>query len=342
MSENIQTLMPEVVIEKTKKDYIQQKFQNFVEFIDEWSEKAVTIVVTDENQKDFISQAKEGRLLLKAKRIEVEKVRKSLKEQSLNEGRLIDSIAKYLSGKIEPAERHLELQEKFLEIKERNIRIQLKITRTELLSEYADVIDSSSIQLDLITEEAFSTIINGAKFAHLHKKSEIIRLAQEAAENEKKTEIFQKRIVQVAEYKDFLDSNNDLKINLETTLVDYDLFLADLSGRKIKRNLELAKILKANTKLTKQSEENKKQIEELKSIVKKSAPIIDSNLLQTQFLEVNLVKSNVGINDNSALSEHEILKKKYVIAKTALESVLWFIVPPKLRDVVNQALKEIA
>ena len=93
MSQKIDELIGTGVIEKTKGDYIKEKFQDFTEAIEEWSEKANAIVVTEETQKELMAEARQGRLLLKSKRIEVEKVRKSLKEQSLSEGRLIDSVA---------------------------------------------------------------------------------------------------------------------------------------------------------------------------------------------------------------------------------------------------------
>ena len=107
MNQEITKLAENSLIEKSKSDYIIEKFSEFTTIATEWNEKANAILVTDESQKDLMLQAREGRLLLKAKRIEIEKTRKSLKEQSLNEGRLIDSIAKSLTALVEPAEKHL-------------------------------------------------------------------------------------------------------------------------------------------------------------------------------------------------------------------------------------------
>jgi hypothetical protein len=110
MNQEITKLAENSLIEKSKSDYIIEKFSEFTTIATEWNEKANAILVTDETQTDLMKQAREGRLLLKAKRIEIEKTRKSLKEQSLNEGRLIDIIAKNLTSLVEPAEKHLELQ----------------------------------------------------------------------------------------------------------------------------------------------------------------------------------------------------------------------------------------
>jgi len=49
-------------------------------------------------------------------RIEIEKTRKALKEQSLRKGQAIDSIAKYLTSLVSPIEEYLKQQEDFAEI----------------------------------------------------------------------------------------------------------------------------------------------------------------------------------------------------------------------------------
>jgi hypothetical protein len=337
MSNKIDELIGTGVIEKTKADYIKEKFQDFTQAIEEWSEKANAIVVSDETQKDLMAEAREGRLLLKAKRIEVEKVRKSLKEQSLNEGRLIDSVAKYLTSLIEPAEKHLELQEKFVEIQEQNKRIKIKAERTSLLQPYLEVIDPNSIQLDLITEEAFATILNGAIASLENKKAEALRLQNEILENERKVKLFQERSLQLAEYRQFYYTEKDLILNTETDAVAFEELMKNLALRKKEYLLERDRIAEENANLKKQNEESQKEIEGLKTIIKieqtptSEAPttIIKREVSEEEFITVKK-------------SEYELLKRRYGIAKTALESVLYFIVPVNLRDLVNNAMRDIA
>ena len=345
MSNKIDELIGTGVIEKTKADYIKEKFQDFTQAIEEWSEKANAIVVTDENQKELMSEAREGRLLLKAKRIEVEKTRKSLKEQSLNEGRLIDSVAKYLTGLIEPAEKHLELQEKFVEIQEQNKRIKIKAERTMLLQPYLDVINPYSIQLDLITEEAFSTILNGAKLALENKKKEVERLEFERIENEKKQRIYQERMLQIAEYKKYYNPETDLVLTLETDILDFNMFFQNLINRHAQEIIKQNKLAKENENLKKQNEESQKQIEDLKTIIKieqtpnnqQPTTIIKREETNKESLTDEVDVDYITISK----SEYEVLKTRYAIAKTALESVLYFIVPINLRELVNKAMQEI-
>jgi hypothetical protein len=339
MSNKIDELIGTGVIEKTKGDYIKEKFQDFTQSIEEWSEKANAIVVTDETQKELMLEAREGRLLLKSKRIEVEKVRKSLKEQSLNEGRLIDSVAKYLTGLIEPAEKHLELQEKFVEIQEQNKRIKVKAERTILLQPYLEVIDPNSIQLDLITDDAFATILNGAIVSLENKKAEEKRLQDEIFENEKKVKLFQERSLQLAEYRQFYYTEKDLILTTETDAVAFEELMKNLFLRKNEYLNERERIAKENENLKKQNEESQKQIEDLKTIIK-----IDQT--PTEQFEPTIVKREIADDTEEEYisikkSEYEVLKTRYGIAKTALEAVLYFIVPQNLRDLANKALKEI-
>jgi len=337
MSQEIDALINAGLIEKTKGDYIREKFQDFTQAVEEWSEKANAIVVTDETQKELMSEAREGRLLLRAKRIEVEKTRKSLKEQSLSEGRLIDSVAKYLTSLIEPAEKHLELQEKFIEIQEQNKRIQLKADRTELLQPYKNVIDPNSIQLDLITEEAFTTILNGAKYSLETKKAEALRVEEELKENERKQKLFQERSLQIAEYRQFYYTEKHLILNVDTKQSEFDSLMKDLILRKEEYLQAQEKLAKENEALKKQNEKKAKEIKQLKQEVKQTptpAPPIPVTILtrpQTKNEDVIMVNR----------SEYETLKKRYGIAKTALEAVLYFIVPQNLRDLVNKAIIDI-
>ena len=355
MSQEIDAIVNAGLIEKTKGDYIKEKFQDFTQAIEEWSEKANAIVVTEETQKELMAEAREGRLLLKAKRIEVEKTRKSLKEQSLSEGRLIDSVAKYLTGLIEPAEKHLELQEKFIEIQEQNKRIQLKSDRTELLQPYKDVIDPNSIQLDLITDEAFTTILNGAKFSQDNKKAEALRVEQERKETERKQKLYEERKLQIVEYKQFYETDINLFLTVDLGQDEFDYIINDLRLKKDKYLKSQAKLAKENEALKKQNEKKSQEIKQLKQEAKQTptpAPIPEPIAPPAQPSPVTILtrehsNSNFDLSQDKDIimvnrSDYELLKKRYDIAKTALDSVLYFIVPQNLRDLVNKAIKDIA
>ncbi len=104
-------------LDTTKARYILDKFQDSFELADHWTKIAKTIVVTGDDQKEMMQKAREGRLALRDKRLQIEKSRKELKEQALREGKAIDGIANVLKALFAPLEEYLDSQERFTEIK---------------------------------------------------------------------------------------------------------------------------------------------------------------------------------------------------------------------------------
>lgn len=302
MNQEITKLLENSLIEKSKSDYIIEKFSEFTSIATEWNEKANAIMVTDESQTDLMKQAREGRLLLKAKRIEIEKTRKSLKEQSLNEGRLIDSIAKSLTALVEPAEKHLELQERFAEIQDQKRKAELKAKRYELILPYAEVIDPETLNLGLITEEAFNGILKYAKDT-LQAKLETERLAKIEQEEKAKAE---------AEEKEKLRLENE------------------------KLKAEALEHSKAVMQKQKEASELKAKADEL--LAKKNAEL---KAISDKMKKQEIVIEKIVEKEETQKDELTILKQKYAIAKTTLEAVLWYIVPDDCRAMVFKALDEL-
>jgi len=302
MSQEIKNLLESSLIEKTKMDYIVEKFSEFTTIANEWSDKANAIVVTDESQIELMQQAREGRLILKAKRIEIEKTRKSLKEQSLNEGRLIDGIAKTLTLIVEPAEKHLELQERFIDIQEQKRKAELKAERYKLMLPYAEILDPDTLQLDIITEEAFTGILKYAKNT-LQERIETERLVKIEQEQKAKAE---------AEEKEILQLEND-RLKAQAILSSQEVMQKQKEAKEL-RDIANELEAKKNAELKAISEKMKEQGIQLKTIAKKETIQKD---------------------------ELQLLKEKYSIAKTSLEAVLFFIVPDNCRTMVENTLFEL-
>lgn len=114
----LQVIVKESNLEESKANFIFKKFATFFSDAELWAKKAKAIKVTDESQKVVMDQARQGRLFLRKIRIDIEKCRKELKEQSLREGKAIDKVAKLLTDTIEPIELYLDQQEHFVEHRE--------------------------------------------------------------------------------------------------------------------------------------------------------------------------------------------------------------------------------
>ena len=117
MKNELAVIIKESGLEQTKAQVLLDNFTGYFEIASEWEKKASVIVVKDASQKAEMQMARAGRLFLREKRIEIEKTRKKLKEQSLREGKAIDGFANVLKAGIVHIEEYLGKQEKFVEIK---------------------------------------------------------------------------------------------------------------------------------------------------------------------------------------------------------------------------------
>src|SRR3990167_3308408 len=127
MENQLAVIIKESQLEHTKAQYILENFQDYFKIASEWEVKASTIQVTNVEQKTEMKMAREARLFLRDKRIDVEKARKRLKEQSLREGKAIDGIANVLKALIEPIEQYLDKQEHFVELQQTEEEARLKV-----------------------------------------------------------------------------------------------------------------------------------------------------------------------------------------------------------------------
>ncbi|MFA5297255.1 MAG: hypothetical protein WC389_03505, partial [Lutibacter sp.] len=156
MNDNmLMTIVKDSGLEKTKADFILEKFQDYFKIAGEWENKIKTIIVTSDDQKVEMEMARVGRLFLRDKRITIEKTRKELKEQSLREGKAIDGIANVLKALIEPIESYLDQQENF--------------TKNRLIAEEKEKQRQEQIRLEKEARE---------------KEEQRIRLEKEAREKE--------------------------------------------------------------------------------------------------------------------------------------------------------------
>lgn len=166
-------------LDKQKQDYLLEKFSDATLLAEQWAAKAKEIVVTDESQTDLMKSAREGRLLLKDKRVEIEKTRKQLKEASLAEGRAIDTIAKTLTALIEPTEKYLDEQEKFAERKEAERVRLLNIERLNMLAPYiTELQPMAANNYGVMPQLQFDAILLGYKTQH-EQRIEAARKAEE-------------------------------------------------------------------------------------------------------------------------------------------------------------------
>lgn len=217
MANELEQIVQSSGLEETKSNILLEQFKDYFSIAAEWEKKAKMIAVTDESQSADMQMARTGRLFLREKRIAIEKTRKTLKEQSLREGKAIDGIANVLKALILPIEEYLDKQEHFVEIKAKEkveaerLEAERKAEEQRIESERLDVLEKERIEKALpyrdfwtvenyafreMSETNFVTVINNlkaAKAAHdkeqerVRKENE--RLQKEAEEKERQQKL---------------------------------------------------------------------------------------------------------------------------------------------------------
>lgn len=213
-------------LDKTKSQILLDKFIGYFEVAAKWEATEKSLVITDSSQLTEMKMAREGRLFLAKKRVDVDKTRKELKEDSLREGQTIDAIAKILTNLIKPIEESLEQKEKFAEIQEAKRKSELKLLRQIELSPFVEFVPEG-IDLGFIKEESYQSILNGAKLQMKAKfdaeqKIEVERIAKieaERIENER-IRVENERLKIEAEAKEKLLKEERAKANLERKLIE--------------------------------------------------------------------------------------------------------------------------
>ena len=169
---------------------LRDKFLPFWEQAEQWKKKAEGLVVTDESQTSEMKMARVARLALRQVRIDADKTRKALKEDSIRYGRAVQGVYNVIEYMIKPIEDHLLQQEQFVEIRQQEARDRLNEDREQVVSPLSEFIDYSKLPATNapwadLTVEQFSSIVNSAsklKKAHEEEQArlEAERIAKEA------------------------------------------------------------------------------------------------------------------------------------------------------------------
>jgi hypothetical protein len=162
-----------------------------------------------------------------------------------------------------------------------------------------------------------------------------------------KQKIFQERSIQLAEYKQFYKSETDLILTTKTEASAFNNLMKDLIMRKNNYLIQQDKILEENVNLKKENELKEKEIQKLKiGITNNQMPtkLGSSTIVKRDSISVN-PESDVELQKEEKImvvkAEYDLLVHRYGIVKSTLESVLYFIVPQNLRDLVNKVMAEI-
>lgn len=167
-------------------------------------QQAATINVTDPTQVTEIGEARDMRLKLRKIRNNAEKVRKSLKEDSLREGSAIQNVYNAMVMLIEPEEKRLGDMEMIAERMEAGRRDALRMKRWDELT--AIGVDPSCYQLGDMKEADYANLVDGLMTAKTNRIK---------AEQEEKTRRAKEDAERAAENKRIREENERLRLEAE-------------------------------------------------------------------------------------------------------------------------------
>ena len=170
---------------------LQTEFSPFFQQAHEWAKQAKAIVVTDVSETRKMQMARTMRLQLRDIRLEADKTRKRLKEDSNRYGKAVQGLYNVIDCLIVPIEKHLKEQEDFAEVQQAKLEARLRDERTEQLAPLAEFVPVLSIDLGKLSDENYQKLYNGAVHARTakqeeEKRIEAERIAREKAEAEEK------------------------------------------------------------------------------------------------------------------------------------------------------------
>ena len=122
------------------------------------------IVVTDASQKLKIQQAGLCRKALKTNRLAAEKLKDSLKRDSLRYSNAVQGLYNYHLLVVKGEEDRLEEQEKFVAIAESKRKAALSASRQAALAPFG--LDTSFMQLGEMPDETFAQLLENTRAGH--------------------------------------------------------------------------------------------------------------------------------------------------------------------------------
>ncbi len=188
-------------LQATDANVILAGFEKFFNLADEWEKEARTIIITDENcytpeGEAAMERAGIGRKFLKTVRLDIEKVRKAEKEQSLRKGQVIDGIAKALTASASLTEAYLGKQENFLKLKAA-AKVEQKMREEREKAEAIRIKQEQAEEADRIAEQERVQKENDRLKKEAEKREKILTKEREEARKEREAADEQARIEKV-------------------------------------------------------------------------------------------------------------------------------------------------
>lgn len=253
-------------LEKEVSASLKDQFLPFFDQAEEWKKKAESLVVTDESQIREMKMAREARLALRAIRVDADKKRKSLKEESLRYGKAVQGVYNVIEYLIKPIEKHLEEQEKFVEIQEAKRKAELKAQREVELAPYSEFLPVG-LNLEDMSDEDYNKLLSGAKLQKKAEEERRIKEEKERVEREERESRVYMRRKELASVHCFLTDQEASELG-DLSTAEFECLYADMKANRDAQLEEEARIKAENERLQREQEAERKERERIAAQLK--------------------------------------------------------------------------
>jgi hypothetical protein len=164
-------------VEDSTARMLEDVFLPFLKQAEDWANQSKNIVVTDITQTREMKFARQARLGLRDIRLQADKRRKELKEDSIRYGKAVQGMYNIIDSVIAPAEKHCEEQEKFAEVQAAKEKAARLVARKEEIRPYVGYYDED-VDLSAFSDAQWIAYIAEAK--RLLEEDERIAAEKEA------------------------------------------------------------------------------------------------------------------------------------------------------------------
>ena len=253
----------ETGVELDTADMILKKFSEFFDQSEKLKKEGLLIQVTNISQKEQMKSAREIRLELKEIRVQADKIRKLLKEDSNRYGKAVQAAYNLIESECEPTEKYLELQEKFAEVQAAKEKAELKAAREKECQEFFEFMPTD-MDLSNMPKESYEIFLSGLK----SKKTEKIETDRKAEE----TRLENERLAKEKAEQERI-ANEKIKADKEKAEKELKAKQAELEKQKAKAAADKKKADEelAKAKAEKEALERKAEKEKADRIAKEKA-----------------------------------------------------------------------
>lgn len=231
-------------LEPTTATNLQKSFLPFFEQLDGMEAAARAIVVTDEQDTETMTKAREARLQIRKIRIDADKKRKDLKENSIREGRAIQGVYNIIEFVVVPLEQHLQEQEDYAHVQQVKRMEAARESRKAEIAPYAEFVPVG-IELGIMDQVDFEKLLKGAKLQQAAKEQEEKAAAQAEAERKRIEALHLERKVQTRDVFQFIPNEQKFDNWGEYSDVQWSALLEAIEANKKAEEVQKAEQVEA-------------------------------------------------------------------------------------------------